>query len=74
MTGRALLLSVLLLSPAFSFAASREIQELQRDVAQLQDMVRALQQIAKRETGRADRHGAAGARRRQQGEYLGGGA
>ncbi len=41
---RGLFVSVLLLSPPFSFAASREIQELQRDVAQLQEMVRNLQQ------------------------------
>ena len=44
MTVRAFLVPALLLIPSFSFAASREIQELQRDVAQLQDMVRALQQ------------------------------
>ncbi len=44
MLQRGLFVSALLLSPAFSFAASREIQELQRDVAQLQEMVRNLQQ------------------------------
>ncbi|HWQ55386.1 MAG TPA: tetratricopeptide repeat protein [Bryobacteraceae bacterium] len=43
MTARALLLSVLLFTPTLSFA-QRNIQELQRDVAQLQDMVRNLQQ------------------------------
>lgn len=44
MTLKGLMLSALLLVPSVSFAASREIQELQRDVAQLQDMVRNLQQ------------------------------
>lgn len=43
MTARALLLSALLFTPTLSFA-QRNIQELQRDVAQLQDMVRNLQQ------------------------------
>jgi tol-pal system protein YbgF len=38
------LLWALVLYPPLSFGASREIQELQRDVAQLQDMVRSLQQ------------------------------
>lgn len=33
----------LLLAPSFAFAASREIQELQRDVGLLQDQVKALQ-------------------------------
>jgi TolA-binding protein len=32
-----------LLAPGFSFAASREQQEMQRDIAQLQDQVRTLQ-------------------------------
>ncbi len=40
MLQRGLMISALLLYPAFSFGASREIQELQRDVAQLQEMVR----------------------------------
>jgi tol-pal system protein YbgF len=44
MTARALILSVLVLVPVSSFAASREIQELQRDIAQLQEMVRNMQQ------------------------------
>lgn len=44
MLQRGLLISILFLTPAFSFAASREIQELQRDLAQLQEMVRNLQQ------------------------------
>jgi tol-pal system protein YbgF len=44
MNARALVVSALLLTPSLSFAASKEIQELQRDVAQLQKMVRALQQ------------------------------
>jgi len=35
---------VLIASPAFAFAASKEIQELQRDVAILQDLVKQLQQ------------------------------
>ena len=35
---------LLVLAPALSFAASKETQELQRDVAQLQDQVRQLQQ------------------------------
>ena len=38
-----LLLAVLMLAPAFASAASREMIELQRDVAQLQDQVRTLQ-------------------------------
>ena len=44
MLQRGLLVSILFLAPASSFAASREIQELQRDLAQLQEMVRTLQQ------------------------------
>ncbi len=36
--------ALLALMPVRSFAASKEIQELQRDVAQLQDMVRQMQQ------------------------------
>lgn len=44
MNARALVASALLLTPSLSFAASKEIQELQRDVAQLQEMVRGLQQ------------------------------
>lgn len=43
MTARALMLSALLLTPLPSLA-QRNIQELQRDIAQLQDMVRNLQQ------------------------------
>jgi TolA-binding protein len=39
----AALLAVISLTPSPSFGASKEIQELQRDVAQLQDMVRQLQ-------------------------------
>jgi TolA-binding protein len=35
---------LLIASPAFAFAASKEIQELQRDVAILQDLVKQLQQ------------------------------
>ena len=35
---------VLIASPAFAFAASKEIQELQRDVAILQDLVQKIQQ------------------------------
>jgi len=35
---------VLIASPAFAFAASKEIQELQRDVAILQDLVKQIQQ------------------------------
>jgi tol-pal system protein YbgF len=38
------MLSALVLIPSFSFAANRDMQELQRDVAQLQDMVRSMQQ------------------------------
>ena len=41
---RAWLAAVLLLLPATGYAASREIQELQRDVAQLQADLRTLQQ------------------------------
>jgi len=44
MIARAFVVLSLLLAPSLSFAASKEIQELQRDVAQLQDMVRSLQQ------------------------------
>jgi TolA-binding protein len=40
---RRLVIVVLAVWPAGAFAASKEIQELQRDVAQLQDMVRSLQ-------------------------------
>ncbi len=40
----AALLAVISLTPSRSYGASKEIQELQRDVAQLQDMVRQLQQ------------------------------
>ncbi len=40
---RRLLVSVFLLSPGLSLAASKEIVELQRDVAQIQDQLRALQ-------------------------------
>jgi tol-pal system protein YbgF len=40
---RRLFILALAVSPGFAFAASKEIQELQRDVAQLQDMVRTLQ-------------------------------
>jgi len=35
---------LLIASPAFAFAASKEIQELQRDVAILQDLVKQIQQ------------------------------
>jgi TolA-binding protein len=41
---RRLCVLVLIASPAFAFAASKEIQELQRDVAILQDLVKQLQQ------------------------------
>jgi TolA-binding protein len=41
---RRLCVLVLIASPTFAFAASKEIQELQRDVAILQDMVKQLQQ------------------------------
>jgi len=41
---RRLLVWLLVVAPALSFAASKETQELQRDVAQLQDQVRQLQQ------------------------------
>jgi TolA-binding protein len=41
---RRLCVFVLIASPAFGFAASKEIQELQRDVAILQDLVKQLQQ------------------------------
>src|SRR5580658_5631309 len=41
---RRLCVLVLVASPTFAFAASKEIQELQRDVAILQDMVKQLQQ------------------------------
>ncbi|HWC00718.1 MAG TPA: tetratricopeptide repeat protein [Bryobacteraceae bacterium] len=40
---RRVLVSVFLLSPGLSLAASKEIVELQRDVAQIQDQLRALQ-------------------------------
>ena len=40
---RRLCVWVLVASPGLAFGASKEIQELQRDVAQLQDMVRTLQ-------------------------------
>jgi TolA-binding protein len=40
---RALCVLALLLAPGYTFAASKEIQELQRDVAQLQDQLKALQ-------------------------------
>ncbi len=40
---RRLMVLALAVSPGFALAASKEIQELQRDVAQLQDMVRSLQ-------------------------------
>ncbi len=40
---RRIAILVLAVSPGLALAASKEIQELQRDVAQLQDMVRALQ-------------------------------
>jgi TolA-binding protein len=41
---RRLCVLVLIASPAFAFAASKEIQELQRDVAILQDLVKQIQQ------------------------------
>src|ERR1700689_5355169 len=41
---RRLCVFVLIASPAFAFAASKEIQELQRDVAILQDLVKQIQQ------------------------------
>jgi TolA-binding protein len=44
MIRRIFVLFVLIASPAFAFAASKEMQELQRDVAILQDMVKQLQQ------------------------------
>ena len=37
------------LAPAQSFGASKEIQELQRDVAQLQDQLKQLQQSQDRQ-------------------------
>jgi len=40
---RRLCVWMLVASPALTFAASKEIQELQRDVAQLQDMIKQLQ-------------------------------
>src|SRR5436190_21894312 len=40
---RRLLVCVLLAAPTLSFAASREIQELQRDVSLLQQQIRDLQ-------------------------------
>jgi TolA-binding protein len=39
-----LLIPCLLLGPSFAFGASKEMIELQRDVAQLQDQIRLLQQ------------------------------
>ena len=46
---RPLLVCVALLAPALSFGASKEMQELQRDVAQLQDQTRQLQQSQDRQ-------------------------
>jgi TolA-binding protein len=46
---RPLLVCVALLAPVLSFGASKEMQELQRDVAQLQDQVRQLQQAQDRQ-------------------------
>ncbi len=43
------LLILVLLAPALAFAANKEIEELQRDVAQLQDQVRQLQQSQDRQ-------------------------
>ncbi len=40
---RRVVITLLAVSPGLALAASKEIQELQRDVAQLQDMVRSLQ-------------------------------
>jgi TolA-binding protein len=40
---RRLCVCLLVLAPGMGFAASKEIQELQRDIAQLQDMVKQLQ-------------------------------
>ncbi len=44
MFARGLAVVALLWVPSLAFGASKEIQELQRDVAQLQEMVRSLQQ------------------------------
>ena len=45
------LLAVLTLTPSPSPAANKEIQELQRDVAQLQDLVKKMQQSQDRQLG-----------------------
>ena len=42
-------LTLLLWAPALALAANKEIEELQRDVAQLQDQVRQLQQSQDRQ-------------------------
>jgi TolA-binding protein len=46
---RRLIVPLLLVAPALSFAANKEMQELQRDVAQLQDQMRQLQQSQDRQ-------------------------
>ena len=51
--------ALLSLAPAPSAAASKEIQELQRDVAQLQDQLKQLQQSQDRQFDRAPRAGPA---------------
>ncbi len=50
----AILTALLAISPPPSSGASKEIQELQRDVAQLQDMVRALQRSQDEKLTRLD--------------------
>ena len=40
---RSLLVAIVICFPALTFAANRDMEELQRDVAQLQDQVRSLQ-------------------------------
>src|SRR5262249_34363498 len=50
----AILTALLTISPPPSSGASKEIQELQRDVAQLQDMIRALQRSQDEKLTRLD--------------------
>ena len=59
----------ILLIPAAGFAASQEQQEMQRDIAQLQDQVRTLQSGFDQKMAALQTLVAAGARCRQQGQY-----
>ena len=69
MKSRSLLVCLLLAVPALAPGASKEIQELQRDIALLQQQIKDLQTVAGREVRGPHGAGAAVDRGRQRGQY-----